>query len=231
MRDRAALRSGVSDRPATEIMSSLLDDAENRARKAFGLLGDASGAQRLRGNAGIDRALLPKHSASNRPPRRFVQDGEVPTVSVTSPNSAGSAPGTNRLAIAEAELESERQARKRAERELAAAQEGLRGLQTRQAHLAISRDEAAEDLKLAQAMNDRLHSELAVARKAREAAEQALLRATERQEHATTRRRSVVAVVVSPPPPKGPAQPRGRPPGSENTKRTREPKQKPVRWW
>jgi septal ring factor EnvC (AmiA/AmiB activator) len=195
-------------------------------------MGDTPETQRYHNNA-LDRPLPSGHSAGSRQRRRFAQDGDVPTVIVAAAGSASSAPrATNRLAIAEAALEAERQARLRAEKALTTAQDGLRGLHTQQAHLVMARDEAVADLKRVQAKNDRLAAGLDAAQKALGTAEQALQLALESDERARAHRPAGVAAAPAHPPAKAPARPRGRPPGSKTgAKSLSGPKQKPVRWW
>jgi hypothetical protein len=144
-----------------------------------------------------------------RQKRRFVHDGEVPVVVLGGPNPAAAANGTNptnRLAVAEAALDSERVARRRAERALSDAQTLAHDLETKIGHANLARDEALEQVRQLRSEIQRLEELLESERMGRAEAEQALQAARER------RRKPAPAPVIQ----------RRKP-------RVKEPK--PVKWW
>ena len=107
--------------------------------------------------AAVHRPMQP----AARPRHRFVRDGEVPVVTVTSRrgHSAHSLPAgtsfdpavTSRLETVEVTLRQERSARQRVEAALRAAQATIHDLQTKLGHAVLARDEAVEALRGAEA--------------------------------------------------------------------------------
>ncbi len=101
-------------------------------REALGLGGD--GAPDLR----------QQRQSPDRRPRRFVKDGEVPVVilSTTRGSSMGPPMPVNRVATAEAALRSERTAREQAQRSLHEALATIEHLRTQLGHAALAHREA-----------------------------------------------------------------------------------------
>jgi hypothetical protein len=151
--------------------------------------------------------------------RRFVKDGQVPVVVLSSKDhSAEAAAPVNRAAAAEAALRGERALRDRAERALQQAQATLQQLQTKLAHAELAHGEA-----------------LAAERQRREAAEQAL---QDSQVARAALQEQLDLQVRARPEPEPPAEaPSGRRPRrrvmkprmSTDATARREPK--PVKWW
>ena len=156
-----------------------LEAAEVRARRAFGLTIAPDGDVH-RNIAQITRAQLADRSVGEHQRPRFVQDGDVPVVYVTgSPASASSSRhGANRLVAAEIALESERQARQRAERARADSQSAVNDIQTRFDHADLARAEADGVLLKLRVQNGELKVQLVLARRAQREAEEALQQAT-----------------------------------------------------
>lgn len=183
-----------------------LHDAEARARRAFGL--DATDTTVRRRDEMPARAGSTDRLLADRQKRRFVHDGEVPVVvmgGVGSSSATGANP-TNRLAVAETALDSERVARRRVERALSEAQAAVHDLQTKIGHANLARDEATEKAGRLAAELQRLQELLELERVGRAEAEQALRAGAERKRPAAPVLKSRL----------------GRP-------RRGEPK--PVKWW
>jgi hypothetical protein len=183
-----------------------LHDAEARARRAFGL--DATETTVRRRDDPSARQGSTDRLLADRQKRRFVHDGEVPVVvmgGIGSSSTNGASP-TNRLAVAETALDSERVARRRAERALGEAQAAVHDLQTKIGHANLARDEATEKVGQLAAELQRLQELLESERVGRAEAEQALRAAIERKRPGAPAMKSRV----------------GRP-------RRGEPK--PVKWW
>ena len=112
---------------------------ETRLRATETQMRRALGLQSTRARPG-DGAPPPGPTGARRPARRFVRDGEV-AVSVVARDAAA---GTNRLDAAWQALEAQTAAREQAERQLVAAQETIRELQTQLAHARLARNEAVQ---------------------------------------------------------------------------------------
>ena len=149
-----------------------LRDAEARARRAFGLTGTSNGDDH-HNIPQITRSQLADRSVGEHQRTRFVQDGDVPVVYVTgsSARASSSVQGARRLIVAEAALESERQARQEAERALGEAQSALSDIQARLDHASLARVEVDEALRELRAEKTELEMQLTLARAARREAE------------------------------------------------------------
>jgi hypothetical protein len=143
-----------------------VDDAETQMRRALGLVGtkpvrdEASPAPMRRLSLGSRSSEV---SSLPRLPRRFVQDGEVPVTLVKgrwTQAPGADQPVTNRLAVAEAAAEAERSKREQVEHSLQDSHETIRGLQTKQAHIELARDEALQALKQSAELLESLHAAL-----------------------------------------------------------------------
>ena len=187
-----------SDQPAVSAVDPVSPYAEARMRRALGLDGQSS-APRSTPARTADTGVTP-----GRHRHRFVSDGDVPVVMVQSrPDQQTS----SRLDSGAAALQSEKDARQRAERALATAQASVRELQARLAHtqttlahVSLARDEAVATLR-------QLQEQVAASRAAPPAA-------------------------AEPSPPA--VRRRGRPPKVRAEKpapKPRERTQKPVKWW
>lgn len=192
----------TSDQPALSSADPAGPAAEAQMRRALGLDG---------------RSLSPRPTPRPSPPRaadaagapgrhrhRFVSDGEVPVVVVNSRQDPAALPRPE----AAAALDTEREARRRAERALTAAQASIRELQsklaqaeTKLAHVSLARDEAVAALRRAQ-------DEASAAPAAAPASES-------EQSPPAVRRRG------------RPPKPRAEKPAAA----PRERGQKPVKWW
>lgn len=119
-------------------------------------------------SASIGKLALPSPHSSDgsprrRPSRRFVRDGEIPVTVIRgrwSHASGADEPVANRVAIAEAALESERLRRERIERSLQEALDTIRDLRTKQAHVELARNEAVQLLKRNAEALESLHAAL-----------------------------------------------------------------------
>jgi hypothetical protein len=137
----------------------------------------------------------------------------------------GAEPAVNRVAIAEAALATERQAREQATRRLQTVEAALREAETRRGHAELARDEAV--------------AALAAERAARQAAEEQLRQLTESAVAIPERsRRSAPAPVPEPAvpepaveePPTSAPRKRGRPAKVQPTP-PRKAESEPVEWW
>jgi hypothetical protein len=156
--------TNVQQTPASD--ENQADDAEAQMRRALGLMGETP----IRDGSPVAptkrlslRPRSPDIMSGDRSARRFVRDGEVP-VTVVRPRwnqAAGKdAPVTNHLAVAEAAAQTERQGRERAERALQDSANTIQNLQTKQAHIELSRNEALAALKDSAAALESLHETL-----------------------------------------------------------------------
>jgi len=151
---------------------------EAAARRALGAMGGPPAPQA--GGAPRGSSVV---RFTPRRAHRFVRDGEVPVERVSGLHGRAQAP-----VAAQAVLDAERNARQRAERTLAIAQETIRSLQAEAAQVRRGRDAALAQVKAGQAELSRAHKSLAsrefdlghalrqqeAAAEARRAAEQAL---------------------------------------------------------
>jgi hypothetical protein len=186
----------------------------------------------------------------NRPKRRFVADGQIPVVHgrLQRRDEAGgpqATPTPNRVEAAEATARVERDAREKAERQLAEVQAAVHDLQTRLGHAQLAATEAQHALEAERAAAEALRAELreaeqqaATARAEKQAVEQLLqaaqaAAAVARQDRlepeitvpAAPRRRGRPRKVVTTPP-------AGRPRAGAAKKVTASASEsKPVRWW
>jgi len=142
------------------------DSTEMKMRQALGLE-NRQAARDKTPSVPTGRLSLRPHSSDDPPwrrsSRRFVQDGEVPVTVVRGrwPHTSGAdEPVANRVAVAEAALDSERLQRERIERSLQNALDTVRDLQTKQAHIELARDEAVQALKRNAEALDSLHAAL-----------------------------------------------------------------------
>lgn len=184
----------VPDQPAVSTADPAGANAEARMRRALGLDGRMTPTRAL-------PARAPDATAPTRHRHRFVSDGDVPVVVL---NPRADVPGAPRPDVAA--IQSERDARQRAEQALAGAQATIRELQgklaqvqTTLAHVTLARDEAVAALQRA-------------------------------QEEATASRATAPAMPETPPT----VRRRGRPPKQRTEKPTAKPReraQKPVKWW
>jgi len=102
---------------------------------------------RMRRALGLDRASSegrPQQRDADRRTRRFVKDGDIPVVFVTTPRDKGTGTpiSVNRIAAAEIALKAERAAREQAERSLHEAQATIQQLQTKLGHADLAHREA-----------------------------------------------------------------------------------------
>ena len=209
-------------RPAGE--GRELHDAEVRARRALGL--SATDAPQRRGADTSSRQTSMERGGMDRQRRRFVHDGEVPVVVLSGSNNsptASSGNPTNRLAVAEAALESERAARRQAERALGEAQATVHDLQTKIGHAHLARDEATDTVQRLKGEIAGLEELLASERHARGEAEQAL--------HLANRARNSVYRGVPTTEARDGAQPLRMRTPSAGRPRKGEKEPKPVKWW
>ena len=133
---------GIHTLPLSTHFKGLMTDHSNdetRLRATETQMRRALGLQSTRARPG-DGAPPPGPTGARRPARRFVRDGEV-AVSVVARDAAA---GTNRLDAAWQALEAQTAAREQAERQLVAAQETIRELQTQLAHARLARNEAVQ---------------------------------------------------------------------------------------
>jgi len=123
----------------------------------------------------------PSVGPTHRPPRRFVQDGEVPVTVVNRNNDA--AAGVNKLDVARRALNEQMAAREHAEQLLQEAQAKIRDVQTQLAHERLAKDEVIhrlsaekQEVELAlSALRSELGLESDLRRKAEEARDQSVL--------------------------------------------------------
>lgn len=215
------------------------EETEAQMRRALGLDGRP---QAYRGNERPSTAAVPTQDRfqTHRPPRRFVQDGEVPVVVIRRDhqpdNTADGAhgPSVNQLDIARNAIRTQSAARERAERALADAQTTIRDLQTKLAHERMAKDEAIRRIDTerlaAQQVLEAVQADLITERETRGRIADELRGAHEAQRKA-----------AEVPPPL--ARPRGRPPKSHSrlisdvnlrtSSETPEPELEgePVEWW
>ena len=150
---------------------------EARMRQALGLRnGPSAGGQ------------VPQRREAEQRGRRFVKDGEVPVVVVSSSSRDDATGPVNRIAAAEHAARSERHAREQAERALSDAHNTIQQLRTQLVHAEMAHREA-----------------LAAERATREAVEQALREANEA-------RAAAAEASTEEAPPATPPRRRGRPP-------------------
>ena len=133
------------DQPAVSAADPAGSNAEARMRRALGLDSRAASPRAAPARA-TDAAAPTRHR------HRFVSDGEVPVVMMNPRTEQPSAPRADAAA-----MQSERDARQRAEQALAGAQATIRELQgklaqaqTTLAHVTLARDEAVAALHQAQ---------------------------------------------------------------------------------
>lgn len=162
-----------------------VDEAEMRMRRALGLAGNAQGSATRRETGG----QVPHHRPSggtDRPTRRFAQDGDVPVVVLNARRDHASGTGSpvNRVAAAEAAARTEREARERADRALKDALATVHDLQTRQGHIELARHEAVEAARKSAAELESLRQALAEHQQELDAA-QAALQASEAKARAS----------------------------------------------
>ncbi len=146
-------------------------DTERAVRRALGL-DNAVPAQKSRQQTNRAEQYSPEQQK-----RRFARAGDVPVVVVngrTQADAAGSTVPTNRLRIAEQALNAERDARKRAERNLHEAQVIIHDLKTKIGHAAVERDEAIGVARTVRLDQTRLEAALLVERESRAMAESKL---------------------------------------------------------
>ena len=157
----------------------------------------------------------PPHSSTitQRPPRRFARDGDVPVTIIHRDPDDGS--GVNRLEAAQRGLREQIAARERSEQQLRDAEATIRDLQTKLAHERLAKDEASGAMqKELAAVRQALETE----RAAREAAvierDQAITDAREIEERLRTvmARRPVAAESSMAAVPVEQPRRRGRPP-------------------
>ena len=133
---------GIHTLPLSTHFKGLMTDHSNdetRLRATETQMRRALGLQSTRARPG-DGAPPPGPTGARRLARRFVRDGEV-AVSVVARDAAA---GTNRWDAAWQALEAQTAAREQAERQLVAAQETIRELQTQLAHARLARNEAVQ---------------------------------------------------------------------------------------
>jgi hypothetical protein len=118
----------------------MLPDDETRMRQALGIGGHAPDQR-------------PQQRDTDRRPHRFVKDGEVPVVFLTTSRDRGTSTPVNRVAAAEGALKVERAAREQAERSLNEALTVAQQLRTKLGHADLAHQEAlaAERLRREQA--------------------------------------------------------------------------------
>jgi hypothetical protein len=185
----------------------MLPDDEMRMRQALGLNGGSSDQR-------------PQQRDTDRKPRRFVKDGEVPVVFLTtSRGGTSTATPVNRVAAAAEALKVERAAREQGERSLNEALAVAQQLRTKLGHAELAHQEAlaAERRRCEQA-----ERALQDANAARELLEVQLSEMSERVRRATP---PDIAASSEPSAPASPVKPRRKassaiPSASE-----------PVQWW
>jgi hypothetical protein len=214
-----------------------MEDSEVRVRRELGV----RRALGLTEDAPVRSSGFARYGehATDRPKRRFAQDGDVPVVLIQSRREPGTdaadhrlgiaSPSANRAEAAEAALKAERDARERAERALAEAQAAVRDMQTKLGHAMLALDEARESARRAQAEKRTVEMALGAEQEARGMAEDAMRVACAARDHAEDRlramradarsARSAAAGRLSKP---AKAQRRGKP---------AEPEPEPVKWW
>jgi hypothetical protein len=152
-------------------------------------------------------------TGTHRPPRRFIQDGEVP-VSIVS-RDHGDGIGTNKLDAARQALREQLAAREHVEQLLREAQATVRDLQTKLADERIAKDEAVHRAEgEVQTIRDALlaaQHELANERADRQQAEQERDRAVVARRKAEQRLHEVTAVQKAQKPPMAAARATRRP--------------------
>jgi hypothetical protein len=182
---------------------------------------------------------MQRHDQDRRA-RRFVRDGEVPVVVLNRAREVGGtqAVPTNRLALAENALRSERAARERAERALHEAQANIQHLQTQIGHATLAHAEILSAEREARELAERRVNEVIAARDAAEARLADLVQARLMESHEAHRIETispkVTATVTEPtlsaslPRLKTTRKPRDM---SGLSKKRAEPEQEAVKWW
>jgi hypothetical protein len=133
------------------------------------------------------RRALGIGSGAPREKRRFARDGDVPVIMVRGRRENGGelregsgASAAESAEAAAAALAAEHEARERAERGLAEARGTIRDLQTKLAHMALARDEAAESVRQIESEKQAVEAALAAERGERQKAEDQLRQAASR---------------------------------------------------
>jgi hypothetical protein len=207
---------------SSETPQSTTENELESMRRALGLSDHASQHESPpdpRGGVG----QIQRHEQDRRA-RRFVRDGEVPVVVLNRARDTSNTVSvpSNRLALAESALRTERTARERAERALHEAQINIQHLQTQMGHAALAHAEA-----------------LAVERESRELAERRVTEITAERDAAQARlvapvfdgfAPQTVVDVTAAGPTKAPKAPRKTHVGRQSKAAT-EQEQQAVKWW
>lgn len=160
------------------------EQSETRMRQALERLSGDKFPQGSRPQAGVQQSFSPAGPRRHR----YVQDGEVPVVQISSLRDRRRDPAAPAGVAAEqpsdngrAALAQERTARQRAEQALERAMASLHALETRLGHAEITQHEAAEQARAHQVESARLQSELAAQAALLEAAQARAGAAEQRQ--------------------------------------------------